>query len=112
MVKAENKESKPKPAESAKKAKSLFGPSEKSDTDVTKEGSGATSEKEVATDTTESDEAKAFPKIRLKVEEEAGKVKQFATAQSLSMHLKVNKAKRAGLGALHKVATWLTPKKK
>lgn len=63
------------------------------------------------TESTE-EESKTLPKIRLKVEEEAGKVKQFATAQGLSMHLKVTKAKRTGLEALHKVATWLTPKKK
>ncbi len=60
---------------------------------------------------TEVAEEKTLPKIRLRVEEEAGKVKQFATAQGLSMHLKVVKVKRAGLGALHKVATWLKPKK-
>ncbi len=59
-----------------------------------------------------SEEPKTLPRLRLRVEEETDKVKQFATAQGLSMHLKVTKAKRAGLGALHKMATWLTPKKK
>lgn len=63
-------------------------------------------------ETEETEETKTLPKIRLRVEEEVGKVKQFTTAQGLSMHIKVNKAKRAGLSALHKMATWLTPKKK
>jgi hypothetical protein len=67
---------------------------------------------ETALESEETEEPKTLPKIRLRVEEEAGKVKQFATAQGLSMHIKVNKAKRAGLSALHKMATWLTPKKK
>ncbi len=58
------------------------------------------------------EEPKTLPRIRLRVEEEAGKVKQFATAQGLSMHLKVNKAKRAGLTALHRVAKLLAPKSK
>lgn len=58
------------------------------------------------------EEPGTLPKIRLKVEEEAVKVKQFATAQSLSMHNKVVEAKRTGLTALHRIATWLTPKKK
>lgn len=69
-------------------------------------------ESETILETEEKEEPKTLPKIRLRVEEEAVKVKQFATAQGLSMHIKVTKAKRAGLGALHKVATWLTPKKK
>lgn len=58
------------------------------------------------------EEVKSLPKIRLQVEENAEKVKKFATAQGLSMHLQVVKAKKVGLTALHKVATWLTPKNK
>lgn len=65
---------------------------------------------ETSTESSE-EEPKTLPKIRLRVEEEAGKVKQFATAQGLSMHRKVVKAKRFGLTTLHTIATWLTPKK-
>jgi len=110
MVKDEEKKSELKPvAPSARSSKSLFESSAKPATEV---AVAEPTESKTIVDTAETEEPKTLPKIRLRVEEEAGKVKQFATAQGLSMHIKVNKAKRAGLGALHKMATWLTPKKK
>lgn len=102
MVKDEKKDTQPKPVAAPKSSKKL----------VVSPPEFPPQESEATLEAEEVEETKTLPKIRLRVEEETEKVKQFATAQGLSMHLKVNKAKRAGLGALHKMATWLTPKKK
>lgn len=52
-----------------------------------------------------------LPLIRVKSEAQGEKVKKFATAQGASLHLKVDKAKRFGLKALHKAVGWMAKKK-
>ncbi len=93
-------------------SKPVAAKSSKKLVEVSKPALSPAVESEATLEPEEKEEPKTLPKIRLRVEEETEKVKQFATAQGLSMHIKVNKAKRAGLGALHKMASWLTPKKK
>lgn len=53
----------------------------------------------------------SIPQIRIKAEEKGEAVKKFATATSAEMHLKVVKAKRATLTAMHKVVSLLVRKK-
>lgn len=59
-----------------------------------------------------TDDEENLPEIRIRAEVQGEKVKKFATAQGASIHLKVMKAKRIGLTALHKTVSWLTPNKK
>lgn len=54
----------------------------------------------------------SVPKLRLKIEEEANNVKNFATAKAVSTYVNVKQIQRKSLTALHKVVGWLVPKKK
>jgi hypothetical protein len=70
-----------------------------------------TTDKQEPTEENTSSEEE-LPKLRVEVPTKVEKVKKFTSASNANMHLQIRKAKRAGLVALHKIVSFMTPKSK